>query len=115
MSAPRTALPSPPIIHGSRTRAFRFSSEAPRLIFEPPPPPPFLAFFPEPGLRLTSIMARRSSGDLPQGQPDGKHQEARDFVRDEAVERPLTDGEIGERIGLLHRNAQTIRECVGEA
>src|SRR6187551_906533 len=99
-----------PSMYGSRTFAFRFAKEAPRLSFAPPPPPPFLAFFPVPGIRLISIIARRSSGDLPHGQPDGKHQEARDFIGDEAVECPIADREIGEGIGLLHRDAQAISE-----
>src|SRR5215217_4599183 len=111
------ALPMAPSMYGSRILAFRLPKEAPRLGFElplPPPPRPFFAFLPVPGIRLTWIIARRSSGDLPHGQPDGKHQEARDFIRDEAVECPIADREIGEGIGLLHRDAQAIRERVGE-
>src|SRR6476659_5446992 len=106
-----TALPIAPSMYGSRTFDFRFAKEAPRLSFAPPPLP-FLAFLPVPGSRLISIIARRSSGDLPHGQPDGKHQEARDFIGDEAVECPIADREIGEGIGLLDRDAQPVREHV---
>src|SRR5690348_1557331 len=99
-------------MYGSRTLDLRLPSEAARSNFAPPPP--FLDFLPVPGIRLISIIARRSSGDLPHGQPDGKHQEARDFIGDEAVECPIADREIGEGIGLLDRDAQPVRECVGE-
>src|SRR6476620_38858 len=107
-------LPIAPSSHGSRTLPRSDESDAPMLTLAPPPPLLFLAFFPDPGRRLISIIVRRSSGDLSHREPDGKHQERRDFVRDEAVERAVADVQVGERVRLLHRHAQPIGERVGE-
>src|SRR4051812_10558427 len=98
-SVPTAADAIAPTSHGSRTRSRRPERDAPRLSFGPPPP--LRAFLPAPGMRLISIIARYPSGDLSHGQPDGKHQEGCDFIRDQAVHRAITNGEIGERVRLL--------------
>jgi len=47
-------------------------------------------------------------------EPNGKHHERRDLVRDERPEGAVTYLEVGQRIGLLDADAQAIRERLSE-
>src|SRR5918912_828825 len=72
---------------------------ADRSIRNPPPPPPLWR-------RLISIIvvaSGRRSGELPEGEPDGQHQERRDLVGDERIESVVTHLYVLQRVGLLHR------------
>ena len=79
--------------------------------FAPPPPPPRLDFFlPEPpGRRLISIIGVRSRwrtlGSLTQRQPDREHEQRRNLISHERVERAIADLKIRERIRLLDAHA----------
>src|SRR5919202_6845800 len=85
---------------------------ADRSIRNPPPPPRLFAFRPPPpGRRLISIIvvaSGRGSGDLPEGEPDGQHQKRRDLVGDERVESVVAHLYVLQRVGLLHRQTQTV-------
>src|SRR3954462_168598 len=113
---------TPPMRKGSLTRCLTDSIHAAKSNFgmdtpppPPPPPPPLRLFFFVPGRRLISIIRRLGSCFLSQRQPDGKHQEWCDLIRDEIVHRPVTDSQVGQRVGLLHLKAQPVGEDVGEA
>ena len=51
------------------------------------------------------------SGDLPERQTDGQHQQRSDLVGDERFERAVTHFQVRERVGLLHRDAQARRRA----
>src|SRR3954469_14868930 len=98
--------------NGSRMRWRAFSSHAAksnfgmdRLAPPPPPPPPLRLLFFVPGGRMISIIRRLGSCSLSQRQPDGKHQERCDLIRDEIVHRSVTDSQVVQRVGLLHLEA----------
>ena len=115
-STPRRTPATAVITQGLRMRDEKsLKSEPKSPIFSEGPPD--RAFFRAAGRRLTEIIVRSGpgSGGLAQRQTDGEHQQGRDFVRDERVEGPVANAQVGQRIRVLDPHAQASGDHVGES